>query len=87
MHGSIATTLGLGRRISFALHRSFYSLSSVARDGVSSILFDATFNLVRSLFATFGTWISNTFTTTATFESSDEAFDWISQWLEREFST
>ncbi|CAE6440362.1 unnamed protein product [Rhizoctonia solani] len=83
MHESIATTLGLRRRIFSVSHKSFYSLSSVARDGVNSILFNAVFNLIRKLFATFGSWISSTCTVTATFESGNEAFDWIGQWLER----
>ncbi|CAE6454255.1 unnamed protein product [Rhizoctonia solani] len=84
MHESIATTLGLGRGTSFIFNKSLSALSPHVRDGVNSILIGTVFDLTRRVFGTLWSWFSRTFTTTATFESGNEAFDWISEWLEKQ---
>ncbi|KAH7339138.1 P-loop containing nucleoside triphosphate hydrolase protein [Rhizoctonia solani] len=80
MHESIATNLGLGSRIPSI----FNTLSPHVRDGVNSIIIGSIFALTRKVFSTVWSWISRTFTATATFESGNEAYDWINEWLERQ---
>ncbi|CAE7070457.1 unnamed protein product [Rhizoctonia solani] len=84
MHESIATTLGLGRGTSAIFNKSFNTLSPHVRDGVNAILIGTVFDLTRKVFDALWSWFSRTFTTTATFESGNEAFDWISEWLEKQ---
>ncbi|EUC58891.1 P-loop nucleoside triphosphate hydrolase, putative [Rhizoctonia solani AG-3 Rhs1AP] len=84
MHESIATTLGLGRGTSSILNTSLNALSPHVRDGANSILIGTVFDLTRRVFGALWSWFSRTFTTTATFESGNEAFDWISEWLEKQ---
>ncbi|KAH7339137.1 P-loop containing nucleoside triphosphate hydrolase protein [Rhizoctonia solani] len=84
MHESIATTLGLGGSIPSVFNKSFNALSPHVRDGANSILIGTVFELTRKIFDTVWTWVSRAFTATATFESGNEAFDWISEWLEQQ---
>ncbi|CUA70593.1 putative mitochondrial chaperone BCS1-A [Rhizoctonia solani] len=84
MHESIATTVGLGRGIPSVFNKSFTALSPHVRDGVNSVLIGTVFDLTRRAFNAIWSWLSRTFTTTATFESGNEAFDWISEWLEKQ---
>ncbi|CAE6475775.1 unnamed protein product [Rhizoctonia solani] len=80
MHGGIATSLGLGNRIPSI----FNALSPHVHVGVNSILIGGIFELTRKALSVIWSWISRTFTTTATFESGNEAYEWISEWLERQ---
>ncbi|CAE6413360.1 unnamed protein product [Rhizoctonia solani] len=83
MHDSIATTLGLGKGFP-SLSKPFKALSPVIRDGVNSIIISTASDLTQKLLDVFWTWLTRTFTATATFESGNEAFDWIREWLERQ---
>ncbi|KAJ1302960.1 hypothetical protein OPQ81_003252 [Rhizoctonia solani] len=84
MHESIATTLGISRGIPSIFNKSFTALSPHVRDGMNSILIGTVFDLTRRVFDAIWSWISRTCTATATFESGNEAFDWISEWLEQQ---
>ncbi|CAE6444944.1 unnamed protein product [Rhizoctonia solani] len=84
MHESIATTLGLGRRIPSIFNKAFSTLSPHARSGLKSILIGTVFYLTRRIFYACFSWLGRTCTATATFESGNEAFEWISEWLEQQ---
>ncbi|KAF8695643.1 P-loop containing nucleoside triphosphate hydrolase protein, partial [Rhizoctonia solani] len=81
MHESIATTVGLGRGIPSVFSKSFNALSPHVRDSTSGILIGAVIDVTRRIFDALWSWISTNCTVTATFESGNEAFEWISEWL------
>ncbi|KAF8671706.1 hypothetical protein RHS04_08181 [Rhizoctonia solani] len=81
MHESIATTVGLGRQIPSVFSKSFNALSPHVRDSTSGILIGAVIDVTRRIFDALWSWISTNCTITATFESGNEAFEWISEWL------
>ncbi|ELU38120.1 hypothetical protein AG1IA_07843 [Rhizoctonia solani AG-1 IA] len=82
MHESIATTVGLGRGIPSVFSKSFNALSPHVRDSTSGILIGAVIDVTRRIFDALWSWISTNCTVTATFESGNEAFEWISEWLQ-----
>ncbi|CAE6440341.1 unnamed protein product [Rhizoctonia solani] len=84
MHESIATALGLGRGVTSIFNNSFNALSPHVRDSASSILIGTVLGLTRRVFDALWSWISSTCTVTATFESGNEAYDWMSEWLEQQ---
>ncbi|KAG8695291.1 hypothetical protein FRC08_007916 [Ceratobasidium sp. 394] len=86
MPSSIATQLGIKWEHLSVAHDSFRWLTPHFHDGFRIVLVGAVFDLTRRVCELIWTWVTKTFTTTATFESQDEAYKWITEWLERQAS-
>ncbi|KAG8756830.1 hypothetical protein FRC11_004979 [Ceratobasidium sp. 423] len=87
MHDSIATNLGLGRgtpSVASIIKKPLNFLSPHVRDNLNTILLGTAFEYTRKAFNAFWAWLSRTFVATATFESGNEAYDWISGWIDRQ---
>ncbi|QRV95254.1 mitochondrial chaperone BCS1 [Ceratobasidium sp. AG-Ba] len=82
MPESIVTQLGLGKDHIPRLRSSFVQISPYFNEGFRVVFVGAVFDLTRRISEIAWYWLVRTFTVTAIFESEDEAYKWITEWLE-----